>query len=198
MRIGDLIEHEHDAASRYDVREVEALQRKSFEHDALMHGAGAKTAGEVLGRDDMGAEASAGDFALEPAGGGFRGINIEDFSSLTAQRLAHRVKAIKKRTPLAARRNIGALARARFCPLVPAPAGRSSVHQVLSGAVWRERIRRFFMLAGCAGLARESFDLSRVKSWVQNVGGCAQFLSRQLSARNAKHRCGVVSAGVLS
>ena len=66
VRIGDLIEHEHDAASRYDVREIEGLERQGFEHDALMHGARAKTTGEVLGRDDMGAKAGPRDFAFEP------------------------------------------------------------------------------------------------------------------------------------
>ena len=56
VRVGDLIEHEHDAALRYDIGEIERLQRQRFEHDALMDGAGAKPAGEVLGRHDDGGE----------------------------------------------------------------------------------------------------------------------------------------------
>ncbi len=39
------------------------------------------------------------DLAFEPPGGGFHGINIEGFSPLAAQRLAHRMKAMKTPIP---------------------------------------------------------------------------------------------------
>ena len=166
VRVGDLIEHEHDAASRYDVRKVEGLQRQRFEQDALMHGANAKTADEVLGSDDMGAKARIRDFACEPPGGGFRGINIKDFSSLAAQRLAHRVKAIKNgnaagRSPEHRRR----WPPARFCPLVPAPdRTKFRAPGFGRGGLAGRRIRRF--VDACRKwpvLAPERFDLSRVK-----------------------------------
>ena len=151
VRVGDLIEHEHDAASRYDIGEIERRQRQGFEHHPLMHGARAKTAREVLGRHDMGTKASPRDFGFEPPGGGFRGINIEDFSALAAQGLAHGMKAVKNsktagRAP--EHRPLGRMA----LPACRRPDGSRLGPRASLWPGWFGvgDVRRFFDLAGCA------------------------------------------------
>ena len=130
--------------------EIERLQRQRFEHDPLMHGACAKTAGEVLGRHDMERKASVRDFAFEPLRGGFRGINIEDFSPLDAQRFAHRVKAVKDGN---AASRVAELWRGRPDFLAfDVPGGARLLPPGSGRCVWaRRRIRRVFMFGGGSG-----------------------------------------------
>ena len=93
----------------------------------------------------MGTEASPRDFAFESAGGGFRGINIKDFSPLAAQRLAHCVKAIKNSNPAGRapeHRRLGPREVLRAKLRAPGFVG---------GGLAGRRIRRFAMLAGSAG-----------------------------------------------
>jgi hypothetical protein len=149
MRIGDLIEHEYNAASRYDVRNVDGLDRQGFEHDALVHGAGAEAASNVSGLDDVGAKTSTRNFAFEPPGGSCRGINIEEFSPFAAQRLAHRVKAVKNRNAAGRASEPGRLGP-REIFLAGPWIGRTK--QLVPAFIWgdlaRRRIRHFAVLAG--------------------------------------------------
>ncbi len=91
-----------------------------------MHGAGAEAAGNVPGLDDAGTKASTRDFAFEPPGGGCRGINIEEFSPFAAQRLAHRVKAVKNRNGAGRAPEPRRLGPREVFPASPWAAGRNS------------------------------------------------------------------------
>ena len=152
VRVGDLIEHQHNTALRNDAGEIETLQRLRLKHDALMHGTRAKPPGEILGRHEMERKARAGDFVLEPMRGGFRGINIEDFSPLDTQCFANRVKAVKDNR---AASRLAELWRVKRCVDFPGFEGlgcAGTLSTAFGGRVWaRRRIWRVFMFGGGGG-----------------------------------------------
>jgi hypothetical protein len=117
-----------------------------------MHGTRAKPPGEILGRHEMERKARAGDFVLEPMRGGFRGINIEDFSPLDTQCFANRVKAVKDNR---AASRLAELWRVKRCVDFPGFEGlgcAGTLSTAFGGRVWaRRRIWRVFMFGGGGG-----------------------------------------------
>ena len=96
MGIGDLVEHENDAARRLDIGEVERLERSRFEHHPLVDGVRAKAPGQRLSLDDVRTEARVLNIRRQFLGGGLRRKNIEELAFAAAQSLAHGVKAIER------------------------------------------------------------------------------------------------------
>ena len=82
MRVGDLVEHQNDAAFRFDSVEIAGGQGLGLEHDALMDGLAAKAAIHILGRDDM--RHNARGFAILPQAAPLRRASRRDEAACAA------------------------------------------------------------------------------------------------------------------
>ena len=96
MRIGDLVEHEHDPAFVLDVREIARGQGARLQHQPLMHGAGAEAAVEIGAFHDLRRKSGERGVGRDALGGGDGGIEREQFAALHAQRFAHGMDAVER------------------------------------------------------------------------------------------------------
>jgi hypothetical protein len=95
MRIGNLVEHQDNAAAHHNFVELRHRERPGFEKETLMHGIRAEPPREVFGFNDMERHIGRLDLLLQPFGGRRRRIKVEQSPRFVAERLTDAMKAIE-------------------------------------------------------------------------------------------------------
>ena len=109
MRIGDLVEHQHDAFLRQRV-DIGRGQGLDLRQEPLMHGVGAEPLVDRVRADDFRGNAGVDILVGQPPGGVFGQEQLSDLPFRVGQGRRNRVPAVKNHRPVRAR--------------VPVPAAR--------------------------------------------------------------------------
>ena len=162
MRIGDLVEDQHEAVRR-QVRDVDRRERPRLEQQSLMDRLARSAGGDLLETHDPGFEPARGDFGAEPLGRGRRRVEADQLAARRLERRSDAVKAIDPRNlglpPLRPDVPVAAIARAAAAPTRRAAA--SSRRRRVSGISAGRPKACWICGRDCGSSARTSHGLRR-------------------------------------